>query len=185
MCTISPHYVVSFFVHHSMERNIKNNNNNNTWTFLNLKIFFMKGFEILTERVCWYSCHSIIVICIAAWSRWKVMEHFVVFPNIVLCEEETNMAVACMMTCKIGLIDITSKPSIVFTSDMFSIIIHSPFPLPLPEKHLIKNPLPLITTINSSWKSNQILMYILQITSSSCRTCCNIDTVILNQWIVI
>ena len=32
------------------------------------------------------------------------MEHFVVFSNTVPYEEETNMAVAIMMTCKISLI---------------------------------------------------------------------------------
>ena len=31
------------------------------------------------------------------------MGHFVVFSNTVPCKEETNMAVASMMTCKIDL----------------------------------------------------------------------------------
>ena len=34
----------------------------------------------------------------------KVMGHFVVFSNITLCKEETNMAIASMMTCTICLI---------------------------------------------------------------------------------
>ena len=34
----------------------------------------------------------------------KVMEHFVTFPTTLPCQEETNMAVASMLTCKIGLI---------------------------------------------------------------------------------
>ena len=39
------------------------------------------------------------------------MGHFVVFSNTVLCKEETNMAVASVMTCKIDLIWSHMKPS--------------------------------------------------------------------------
>ena len=38
------------------------------------------------------------------WTIWKVVGPFVVFSNARLWGKETNMAVASMMTCKIGLI---------------------------------------------------------------------------------
>ena len=40
------------------------------------------------------------------------MEHFVAFPNTVKCEQETNMAAASMITCKICWIWRQMKPPI-------------------------------------------------------------------------
>ena len=72
---------------------------------LELLIYFIEGIKISTECVCVLiflslSCNLVL------WHEVnkKVMGHLVMFSNTMPCKEETNMVVASMMTCKIGLI---------------------------------------------------------------------------------
>ena len=61
---------------------------------LELLIYFIKGFNIVIQCVCWYSCNSVK----------KVTEHFAVFSNIVLLKKQTKMVVTGMTTRKTSLI---------------------------------------------------------------------------------
>ena len=67
-----------------------------------LTIYFMEGSEISTECGCWYSCHS-AVIWYCSMNLIKSNGKFC-FLNTVPCGDDTNMAVAGMMTCKVYLI---------------------------------------------------------------------------------
>ena len=49
-------------------------------------------------------CVTHLQFGIMIWTKWKVLQHHVVFSNTRLWRKETNMAIVGMMTCKIGLI---------------------------------------------------------------------------------
>ena len=101
MCTILPRPLVSFLYGVVQRKTTKT---------LEPSIYFMERIKIFSKCVLIFlslSCN------LDLWYEGnKFLRHFVAFSNTAPYKEETNMAVASTMTCKIGLLWRHMKPSI-------------------------------------------------------------------------
>ena len=93
-----------------VRRSIEKSNKRKVWTF---DLLLGRNQNFNRVCVCWYSCHS-VVIAIVVWAKQKFWDIFVVFSNKIPCRKETKLAVASIMTCKIGLIWRYMKSSVVW-----------------------------------------------------------------------
>ena len=99
-CTILPRSLVSFLCSPVWRKTTPGKQHNR----LLFRIYFITGFKISTKCLCAYSCHVVVVWYSNMNYTKKLWDIWLYFSNTRLWWEETNMAVASKMTCKIGLI---------------------------------------------------------------------------------